>query len=186
MDHRGKTYNDWNDVTSVVRNDAVFDNRNKSYGAYWLRRHYNRLAVLAFYIAAGSFTLAITSPLIYHWVKGHGADKEIEKKEVIADLMAPPPVNPDEPPPPPPPPPPVVQQILTQALQKHLLPILLWKAKERERNHLPGFRKCLSFPGAIRSYLNIFRSILIILLLLVKTAYREGLQFVLWWMKTVR
>jgi periplasmic protein TonB len=105
-------YTDWNSVVSDTRNDAVFANRNKSYGAYLIRKNYNRLAVLAFYFAAGAFTLSITSPLIYHWIKGHGADKEVEKKEVIADLMAPPPVNPDEPPPPPPPPPPpVVQQI---------------------------------------------------------------------------
>ena len=111
MDQKGILYSDWNNVVSETRNDAVFDNRNRAYGAYWIRRNYNRVVMLAFWIAAGSFTVAITSPLIYHWIKGHGAEKEIEKKEVIADLMAPPPVNPDEPPPPPPPPPPVVQQI---------------------------------------------------------------------------
>src|SRR4051812_46684644 len=110
MDQKGMIFSDWDNVVSDSRNDAVFDNRNKAYGAYWLRRNYNRLVGFAFWISAGTFTVAVTSPLIYHWLKGNEEVKEIEKKEVVVDMTAPP-VNPDEPPPPPPPPPPVVQQI---------------------------------------------------------------------------
>ena len=126
MSQKGIIYSDWNNVVSETRNNAVFDNRNKAYGAYWIRKNYNRFAALAFYIAAGGFTIAITSPLIYHWIKGHGADKDIVKTEIVADLMAPPPVNPDEPPPPPPPPPPVVQQI------KFTPPVVVDKPIEEE------------------------------------------------------
>jgi uncharacterized membrane protein len=32
----------WQQVTSEVRNDVVFKNRNKNYGAYVMRRDYNK------------------------------------------------------------------------------------------------------------------------------------------------
>lgn len=36
----------WQQVTSVVRNEAVFENRNKNYGAFKIRRDYNRNLIL--------------------------------------------------------------------------------------------------------------------------------------------
>ena len=59
MDQKGIINSDWNNVVSDVRNDAVFDNRNKEYGAYWIRKNYNRVVLLAFYIAAGGFVIAL-------------------------------------------------------------------------------------------------------------------------------
>src|SRR5689334_19759375 len=125
MAEKGIIYSDWDSVVSPTRSDAVFDKRNKAYGAYWIRRNYNRIVMMAFWIAAGCFTLAVTSPLIYHWIKGTQEVKEVEKKEVVVDMTAPP-VNPDEPPPPPPPPPPVVQQI------KFVPPVIVDKPVQEE------------------------------------------------------
>ena len=36
----------WQQVTSAVRNDTVFQNRNREYGAYKIRKDYNRNIVL--------------------------------------------------------------------------------------------------------------------------------------------
>jgi len=35
-----KTGGDWTDVTSIVRNEVVFDGRHKAYGAYYIRQRY--------------------------------------------------------------------------------------------------------------------------------------------------
>lgn len=40
------TTRNWQQVTSVVRNETVFENRNKNYGAFKIRRDYNRNLIL--------------------------------------------------------------------------------------------------------------------------------------------
>jgi protein TonB len=91
----------WQSVSSTVRNELVFENRNKNYGAYMLRKNYDRnimfiLAglMLTFGVAFGAYRIVSSLP--------------VEK-------VAPPPVDDDTfttttPPPddilPPPPPPP--------------------------------------------------------------------------------
>lgn len=40
------TTRNWQQITSVVRNETVFENRNKNYGAFKIRRDYNRNFIL--------------------------------------------------------------------------------------------------------------------------------------------
>ena len=40
------TTRSWQQVTSTIRNEAVFENRNKKYGAFVIRRDYNRNLIL--------------------------------------------------------------------------------------------------------------------------------------------
>ena len=40
-------FNNWNSVVAPVRNDLVFEDRHKSYGAYDLRKNHNRSVAFA-------------------------------------------------------------------------------------------------------------------------------------------
>ena len=42
-----KTLGGWMDVTSEIRNEIVFEGRNKEYGAYFVRRLYNKSVFIA-------------------------------------------------------------------------------------------------------------------------------------------
>jgi protein TonB len=61
----------WQQVTSEVRNDVVFKNRNKNYGAYVMRRDYNKRMLLILVgmvgsmgAAYGTFMLVKTTPQV--------------------------------------------------------------------------------------------------------------------------
>lgn len=85
--------------------DILFDDRNKVYGAYELRRSYDKRIVKALCITGIAIGLAIGSTLIARPTSEDHImqdDKEGLLIRVIED-----PVEPVEPPPPPPPPPPV-------------------------------------------------------------------------------
>lgn len=101
----------------VLRNtmdDIVFEGRNKSYGAYLLRKVYNKHMNRATIAGILLFVLAICTPLIARYIKGKfpANDENLELREVT--LAEPPPIDPKKPPPPPPPkvdPPPIKDQI---------------------------------------------------------------------------
>jgi periplasmic protein TonB len=83
--------------------DIIFANRNKSYGAYDLRRNYPKYVRNALIIGVLLIGFAFLLPYIL------SAVSELSKKEAIdvtAELGPPPDIDPDNPPPPPPPPPP--------------------------------------------------------------------------------
>ncbi len=86
--------------------DVVFADRNKSYGAYQLRKDNARTTNRAMLVGGTLFVLAICSPMIINLISGFIPEtKEVEiNKEVV--LAQPPPVDPNTPPPPPPPEPP--------------------------------------------------------------------------------
>lgn len=91
--------------------DMVFEGRNKSYGAYELRKKNPRTTLIALAIGASVFATALALPLI-----DFGGDKEEEKEKVtMVDManIAPPPeeVKPLVPPPPPPPPAPKIDEV---------------------------------------------------------------------------
>lgn len=52
----------WNNVLSTERNDLVFRDRNRAYGAYPLRREHHRVMVLAFSAAVALFGTALGVP----------------------------------------------------------------------------------------------------------------------------
>ncbi len=94
--------------------DIVFDGRNKSYGAFQLRRIYDKHMTKAMITGMLFFLLAVGSPQIIRMIKGFLPDTkdELVMKEVT--LAEPPPIDPKKPPPPPPPkvdPPPIKDQI---------------------------------------------------------------------------
>ena len=94
--------------------DIVFDGRNKSYGAFQLRRLYDKHMSRAMISGMLFFLLAVSSPKIIQMIKGFipDAENDLIMKEVT--LAEPPPIDPLKPPPPPPPevkPPPIKDQI---------------------------------------------------------------------------
>ncbi|WP_266362840.1 energy transducer TonB [Tellurirhabdus rosea] len=82
--------------------DIVFNNRNKAYGAYTLRKTYPTTIYRSVIIGSALFLLGMASPTIISVL----TPEEKEEVMVEVDLMkvAPPPIDPNEPPPPPPPP----------------------------------------------------------------------------------
>lgn len=94
--------------------DLVFEGRNKSYGAFQLRRLYDKNMTRALFAGILFFILLVTSPSIIRMIKGFMPEEkdELIMKEVT--LAEPPPIDPLKPPPPPPPkvdPPPIKDQI---------------------------------------------------------------------------
>src|SRR5687767_10959489 len=94
--------------------DLVFEGRNKAYGAFQLRRLYDKHMTRGMIIGILFFLLAVSSPQIIRMVKGFLPEPkdELIMKEVT--LAEPPPIDPKKPPPPPPPkvdPPPIKDQI---------------------------------------------------------------------------
>jgi len=88
--------------------ELVFENRNKEYGSYQLRKKYKRYVFTALTIALVLFGIVIAYPLIKSiMAKGDLGRKTQTETSVVL-------INPNETPPPPPPPPPpgkIIQQV---------------------------------------------------------------------------
>lgn len=103
-----------NQILKYAMDDIVFENRNKTYGAYFLRRLYDKNMTRAIIIGSILALLLISMPMILKAVREMmPTDKEdLSMKEIT--LAEPPPIDPNKPPPPPPPkvdPPPIKDQI---------------------------------------------------------------------------
>lgn len=109
----------WMSVLQGLRNDLVFADRHKDYGAYDLRHDYNRRFGLAMLLAVVFFTLVVGAPFMIS--KMGPKDKEPEKVKIVE-------VNldnfkedqPEEPPPPPeviPPPQPQIETVQFVAVE---------------------------------------------------------------------
>ena len=84
--------------------DIIFADRNKAYGAYFLRRSYPKYLTRALMYGLLLIFLFFALPYIMSAVKGLiPQDKPVD---VVAELGPPPDIDPNNPPPPPPPPPP--------------------------------------------------------------------------------
>jgi protein TonB len=81
--------------------DIIFDGKNKSYGAYELRKSYNSRLTKALIFTGALLLLIFVGTVFANILDKYKADKEID---VLDTQMAE--VKKDEPPPPPPPPPP--------------------------------------------------------------------------------
>ena len=90
-------------IAKASLNDIVFEGRNKAYGAYVLRRLYQRHVTRALVIATAVFLLLIAFPLISQYLKDR-LPKEPKKNLQENVLMDAPPLDDTKPPPPPPPP----------------------------------------------------------------------------------
>jgi periplasmic protein TonB len=98
----------WEAITSVSRNEAVFAHRNRAYGAYVLRSGYNkRMTLILGGLVAFAALAFVTSMIIKNLPKEEVAKPKVSDKNFT---IAPP--KEDVPPPPPPdvpPPPPMTQ-----------------------------------------------------------------------------
>lgn len=79
--------------------DVVFDQKNKSYGAYALRRDSSSNTSRALLIAGTLFILLFLSPKIINLIKGNNTIEDVPVKETLVTVQPPPPVNPETPPP---------------------------------------------------------------------------------------
>ncbi len=104
-------FNEWTDVVSEGRNSLVFQNRNQVYGAFELRRRYNRTVTIALSIAVIAFLFLVSIPKIMELIEGLKKE-EVKSIEITSADLTPPPLDDKTPPPPPPPPPPPVEQTI--------------------------------------------------------------------------
>lgn len=91
--------------------DIVFEGRNKSYGAYELRKKNQRTSMVAFIIGAVVFALAVATPKIAEFIGNSSSDDSATLDTKITTVKMPPKEKPKENLPPPPPPPPKVDQV---------------------------------------------------------------------------
>ncbi|WEK20948.1 MAG: TonB family protein [Candidatus Pedobacter colombiensis] len=80
--------------------DVVFDQKNKSYGAYALRRESSSNTSRALFIAGTLFILLFLSPKIISLIKGNHSIEDTPEKITPVALQPPPPINPEITPPP--------------------------------------------------------------------------------------
>lgn len=104
-------FNEWTNVVAEGRNDLVFEYKHKDYGAYQIRRTYNRTVFIALVISATAFLFAISIPAILDWINNQHEEVKTSLESTLVELKEPPPLDPNEPPPPPPPPPPVMETV---------------------------------------------------------------------------
>lgn len=104
-------FNRWSNVVSETRNDLVFADRNKAYGAYEIRRRYGRTVAVSLGITILAFGILVAVPVIIDYINSQKEEEVAAVDITPTDLTAPPPVDETEPPPPPPPPPPVMETV---------------------------------------------------------------------------
>lgn len=94
----------WQQVTSDTRNSIVFEKRNKAYGAYTLRKNYDKIMIIIMLSVALSIGATVG---IYNYVSNLPEPK-VEEEEVELVPLTMDPAKPEEelPPPPPETPPP--------------------------------------------------------------------------------
>jgi protein TonB len=117
-------------INAPAFDDIVFEERNKEYGAYKLRKKYNRTVLLALLIGIIILATAIITPYINAKAlenRGKKAERQVEIK--LENLDTP---NEQVAPPPPPPPPPtdVVQQ------QRYVPPVVVDSIKKEDVQQL--------------------------------------------------
>jgi len=97
-------------ISPPVFDDIVFETRNKEYGAYRLRKNYNRTVIVALLIGIIILATAIITP----YINAKAAEKRVRHAERQVEIKLEDLDQPSEkvapPPPPPPPPTDVVQQ----------------------------------------------------------------------------
>ncbi|GHA67445.1 energy transducer TonB [Pontibacter akesuensis] len=92
-------------LANASLDDIVFEGRNRAYGAFLLRKLYNKHITVAAIVAILLFALFLSIPLIAEMIGGDEEVVEVERIVTEVDLAPPPPLDEATPPPPPPPPP---------------------------------------------------------------------------------
>ena len=93
---------EWANVTKAERNDLVFDGRHRGYGAYILRRDYDRRLMIALFVGFGMLGTGVL--VMRTFFRGAVVPFEVVTRGIEVDLtqiIDPPPTPPDLPPTPP-------------------------------------------------------------------------------------
>ena len=145
--------------------EIVFEQRNKSYGAFELRQLIDRHKIKGLLIAIAFFTFVVLASQfkIFAFLGKLTKEKEVNIEMTDVELPPPPPPPVDAPPPPPPPPPPVrptksmfllplkkVMKTLKLLLKKNLaqelqLLLLLNLKHQKNQKFLTEQKLCLIF-----------------------------------------
>jgi protein TonB len=104
-------FNNWDSVVAPVRNELVFEDKNKKYGAFALRRNHNKNVGIALFITGAAFVFAMSLPKIMEMFSSAMEETGPPIDITTVDLTPPPPLDETLPPPPPPPPPPVMETV---------------------------------------------------------------------------
>lgn len=110
--------------------DLLFEDRNKEYGAYELRKKYNKRILLALAITAALCIAAVGATLLAKTISS-GDDKEVVVRDVELKNIA------EEPPPPPPPPPPKTPPPPPQIELTKFTPPVIKKDEEVQKQEVP-------------------------------------------------
>lgn len=120
-----------NDLKNVPSfDDLVFENRNREYGAYKIRKKYNRTVLWAMLVGVLILSTAIITPYVMATVNKNRVQKE--EKAVQAEMEKLDQPNQEVAPPPPPPPPPAE----AQAQVKYVAPVVVDSVKADEKSTL--------------------------------------------------
>lgn len=109
--------------------DIVFENRNQEYGAYQIRKKYNRVVLISTLI--GIFVLSLIVIIPYIRASNQAKQKARDATEVIAEMAND--LQQEVAPPPPPPPPPPAEQ---QAVVKYVAPVVVDSVKVEDQTKL--------------------------------------------------
>jgi protein TonB len=117
-------------IKAPAFDDIVFENRNKEYGAYRLRKRYSRNVIISMVIAIIILSTAVITP----YLNAKAAESRAKKAERQVEIKM---ENLDQPaeqvaPPPPPPPPP--QDVVQQA--RYVPPVVVDSVKPEENVQL--------------------------------------------------
>jgi len=119
--------------------DIIFADRNKSYGAYQLRRAYTKYLGRAFAYGLLLIGLFFALPYILNAVRALAP--EPPPVEVVAELGPPPDIDPNNPPPPPPPPPPTPPPPTRSTVQ--FVPPVVKKDEEVQEEKPPAIEELI-------------------------------------------
>ncbi|MDP4222908.1 MAG: TonB family protein [Bacteroidota bacterium] len=117
-------------ITAPAFDDIVFENRNKEYGAYRLRKRYSRNVLISLIIGIVIIGTAVIAPYINAKAMESRARKAERQVEIKLENLDQP--NEQVTPPPPPPPPP--QEAVQQA--KYVPPVVVDSVKPEENVQL--------------------------------------------------
>jgi protein TonB len=117
-------------IKAPAFDDIVFESRNKEYGAYKLRKKYNRTVVLALLVGIIILGTAVITPYLNAKAaenRNKRAERQVEIKMENLD-------QPNEQVAPPPPPPPPPQDVVQQ--QKYVPPVVVDSVKPEDQSRL--------------------------------------------------
>ncbi|HEY0656527.1 MAG TPA: TonB family protein [Chryseosolibacter sp.] len=89
-----------NELANHSWDDIIFENRNRDYGAYPLRKNYSLNIATGVAITAVAVVFVLLLPSIMRWLATEETPVSAPKKLVYTELMAPPPIDKPKPPPP--------------------------------------------------------------------------------------